>query len=58
MKILGVIFDEKLSFGHHQAYHLSGIQPDSPVLKFAVRVADETSNRTIECPVLAQMIIF
>ncbi len=42
--------------GHRQAYHLSGIQPDSPVLECAVRVADETSNRTIECPVLAQMI--
>jgi dimeric dUTPase (all-alpha-NTP-PPase superfamily) len=27
-----------------------------PVLECAVRVADETSNRTIECPVLAQMI--
>jgi hypothetical protein len=27
-----------------------------PVLECAVRVADETSNRTIECPVLAQTI--
>ncbi len=27
-----------------------------PVLECTVRVADETSNRTIECPVLAQMI--
>jgi hypothetical protein len=27
-----------------------------PVLECAVRVADETSNRTTECPVLAQMI--
>jgi hypothetical protein len=26
------------------------------VLKCAVRMADETSNRTIECPVLDQMI--
>jgi hypothetical protein len=41
-----------------QAYHLSGFQPDSPVLECAVRVADETSNRTIECPVLAQIIWF
>ncbi len=40
----------------NQAYHLSGFQPDSPVLECSVRVADETSNRTIECPVLAQMI--
>jgi hypothetical protein len=39
-----------------QAYHLSGFQPDSPVLRCAVRLADETSNRTIQCPVLAQMI--
>jgi hypothetical protein len=39
-----------------QAYQLSGFQPDSPVLECAVRAADETSNRTIECPVLAQMI--
>ena len=27
-----------------------------PVLECAVRVADETLNRTIECPVLDQMI--
>jgi hypothetical protein len=27
-----------------------------PVLECVVRVADETSNRTIECPVSAQMI--
>jgi len=27
-----------------------------PVLECAVRVTDETPNRTIECPVLAQMI--
>ncbi len=29
-------------------------QLNSSVLESAVRVADETSNRTIECPVLAQ----
>jgi hypothetical protein len=40
----------------HLIYHISGFQPDSSVLEWAIRVADEISIRTIKCPVLAQMI--
>jgi hypothetical protein len=45
-----------MDYSYNQAYHPSGFQPDSPVLKCTVRGAEETSNRTIECPVLAQLI--
>jgi hypothetical protein len=40
----------------HSSSPPDGFQPDSMVLECTVQVADETPNRTIEYPVLAQMI--